>query len=378
MSLYLHIPFCRKACSYCDFHFSVNHDRINDVVNALIKELELRKNYLPTKEEKPLLETIYFGGGTPSLLTTDQLLRIFTAIEKYYVIAGDAEITLEANPDDLTKEKLAGLLQTPVNRLSIGVQSFFEKDLVLMNRAHNAVMAIESVSDAASAGFKNITIDLIYGVPGMSENEWLQNLDTAFSLPVQHISCYSLTVEKKTALDKLIRDGKIPDVDDAEAANHFKLLMDKAALNGFEHYEISNFARPGFHSRHNSSYWKDRPYIGIGPSAHSYNGISRQWNIASNAAYVVAINNHEIPAEEEILSLQNRYNEYLMTGLRTREGVDLKFIRETFGESYETDFLQQQQPYIDSGDLLVTGTQFTLSAKGKFIADRITAKAFIV
>ncbi len=348
------------------------------MVNALIKELELRKNYLPTKEEKPLLETIYFGGGTPSLLTTDQLLRIFTAIEKYYVIAGDAEITLEANPDDLTKEKLAGLLQTPVNRLSIGVQSFFEKDLVLMNRAHNAVMAIESVSDAASAGFKNITIDLIYGVPGMSENEWLQNLDTAFSLPVQHISCYSLTVEKKTALDKLIRDGKIPDVDDAEAANHFKLLMDKAALNGFEHYEISNFARPGFHSRHNSSYWKDRPYIGIGPSAHSYNGISRQWNIASNAAYVVAINNHEIPAEEEILSLQNRYNEYLMTGLRTREGVDLKFIRETFGESYETDFLQQQQPYIDSGDLLVTGTQFTLSAKGKFIADRITAKAFIV
>ncbi|MDQ3050801.1 MAG: radical SAM family heme chaperone HemW [Bacteroidota bacterium] len=378
MSLYLHIPFCRKACSYCDFHFSVNHERIDDVVNALVKELELRKNYLQQREEKPLLATIYFGGGTPSLLSTDQLLRIFKAIENYYVIAENAEITLEANPDDLTPEKLAALMQTPVNRLSIGVQSFFEKELVLMNRAHTAEMALQSVTDAYNAGFKNITIDLIYGVPGMSDNDWLHNLETAFSLPVQHLSCYSLTVEKKTALDKMIRDGKVPAVDEDQAARHFRLLIDKAQLNGFEHYEISNFARPGFYSKHNSSYWKDHHYIGIGPSAHSYNGISRQWNIASNAAYVIAINNNEIPAEEEVLTLQNRYNEYLMTGLRTNWGVDLQYIRENFGESYEADFLHQLLPYIESGDLMVNRTVFTLSEKGKLIADRITAKAFIV
>jgi oxygen-independent coproporphyrinogen-3 oxidase len=280
--------------------------------------------------------------------------------------------------NDLTVEKLFELRQTPVNRLSIGVQSFFEEDLLLMNRAHTASMAKQCVIDAASAGFDNITIDLIYGMPGMIDDRWKQNLDIALSLPVQHLSCYSLTVEKKTALDKMIREGKVPPTDEDLSAGHFRILIEECANQGFEHYEISNFAKPGFYSRHNSSYWKDVPYIGIGPSAHSYNGISRQWNIASNAAYVIALNKGEIPAEEEILTRENRYNEYLMTGLRTKWGVDLDYVREKFGTAFEADFLVQMHPFIESGDVVLNDSIYTLSEKGKLMADRIAAKAFIV
>jgi len=351
---------------------------MDDLVAALIKEIGLRKDYLKTTDTKPLLETIYFGGGTPSLLSKEQLLRIFEAINTHYRVAPNAEITLEANPDDLTKEKLAELKQTPVNRLSIGVQSFFESDLQIMNRAHTAEMAKQSVLDAAEAGFDNLTIDLIYGMPEMSDERWKQNLDIAFSLPVNHLSCYSLTVEKKTALEKMIRDGKVKPTDDDVSAGHFKILMTESAKHGFEHYEISNFAKPGYYSRHNSSYWKDVPYIGIGPSAHSYNGITRQWNIASNAAYVIAINKNEIPAEEELLTKENRYNEYLMTGLRTKWGVDLNYIREHFGETFESDFLVQLNPYIESGDLVIHKSTYSLSENGKLIADRIASKAFMV
>jgi oxygen-independent coproporphyrinogen III oxidase len=351
---------------------------MDDLVNALIREIELRKDYLDSSGEKSVLQTIYFGGGTPSLLNKNQLDRIFESIGKHFHIAPGAEITLEANPDDLTKEKLAELKQTPVNRLSIGVQSFFEEDLLLMNRAHTSAMARQSVADAAAAGFDNITIDLIYGMPGMSDDRWKQNLEIAFSLPVQHLSCYSLTVEKKTALYKMMREGKVRPIDDGLSAGHFRILMEKCSGQGFEHYEISNFAKPGFYSRHNSSYWKNVPYIGIGPSAHSYNGISRQWNISSNAAYVIALNKGEIPAEREFLTRENRYNEYLMTGLRTKWGVDLDYIREYFGPAFETDFLLQLRPFIGSGDVVVTGRIYTLSEKGKLIADRIASRGFIV
>lgn len=376
--MYIHIPFCRKACSYCDFHFSVNHNKIDEVVGALIKEIELRSNYLDPDTHKPLLKTIYFGGGTPSLLSFQQLKNIFAQIQKFYIISTDAEITLEANPDDLTAIKLQEIKNTPVNRLSIGVQSFFEEDLALMQRAHNSSMAINSVLAAAEAGFSNITIDLIYGIPGMSDERWKENLLQAFALPVNHISCYNLTVEKRTALDKLIRERKVNPVDEEQSCSHFKILMELAAKHGFEHYEISNFGKPGFFSQHNSSYWKNIPYIGIGPSAHSFNGDSRQWNISSNAAYVKAIQQNEIPAEVEMLSLKNKYNEYMMTGLRTQWGVNANQISSRFGESYVADFLSQIKEYVESGHVQVQGENYLLSTAGKLIADRIAASTFVV
>lgn len=347
-------------------------------MGALIKEIELRSNYLDPDTHKPLLKTIYFGGGTPSLLSFQQLKNIFAQIQKFYIISTDAEITLEANPDDLTAIKLQEIKNTPVNRLSIGVQSFFEEDLALMQRAHNSSMAINSVLAAAEAGFSNITIDLIYGIPGMSDERWKENLMQAFALPVNHISCYNLTVEKRTALDKLIRERKVNPVDEEQSCSHFKILMELAAKHGFEHYEISNFGKPGFFSQHNSSYWKNIPYIGIGPSAHSFNGDSRQWNISSNAAYVKAIQQNEIPAEVEMLSLKNKYNEYMMTGLRTQWGVNANQISSRFGESYVTDFLSQIKEYVESGHVQVQGENYLLSTAGKLIADRIAASTFVV
>jgi len=376
--MYIHIPFCRKACSYCDFHFSVNHEKIDEVVAAIIKEIELRKNYLEADVHRPILNTIYFGGGTPSLLSASHLEKIFQQIEKHYRISPDAEITLEANPDDLTFDKLQELKKTPVNRLSIGVQSFFEEDLILMNRAHTAEMAIKSVVAAAEAGFSNITIDLIYGVPGMSDERWIKNIEQALVLPVNHLSCYNLTIEKRTALDKLIREGQVQPVDEERSISHFKILIKMATQHGFDHYEISNFGKPGFYSQHNSSYWKNTPYLGIGPSAHSYNGISRQWNVSSNAAYTKAIQLNEIPAEVEILTLQNQYNEYIMTGLRTQWGVSTEYIKSHFGENYLSDFLLQIHEHVESGAVEIQGDKYLLTLSGKLIADRISAKAFVV
>jgi len=348
------------------------------VVNALLSEISLRKNYLAKSDQLPILETIYFGGGTPSILKKELLEKIFATIREHYIVADDAEITLEANPDDLTKEKLADLKKTPVNRLSIGLQSFFDDDLKMMNRAHNSKMAFQCVVDAADAGFANISIDLIYGVPGMSLAKWNKNLELAFSLPVQHLSCYSLTIEKKTALEKMIREGNVQGIDEDLATAHFVKLISETEKHGFDHYEISNFSKPGYYSQHNSNYWKNKPYIGIGPSAHSYNGISRQWNVSSNAAYISAIAKFEIPMEAEVLSIENRYNEYLMTGLRTKWGVDIYYIRENFGSAFEKDFLLQMQTYIDSGDLISKNGVFLISGKGKLIADRIAARGFAV
>lgn len=375
--MYIHIPFCKHACTYCDFHFSVNHERQDEMVDALVKEIELRKDYLVENGAVPPLTTIYFGGGTPSLLHEYQLEKIFVAIMKFYELAPGAEVTLEANPDDLTVEKLAMLRRTPVNRLSIGIQSFFDDDLKLMNRAHSSAEAKKSVLDAAAAGFDNITIDLIYGMPGMSMERWKENLDRAFELPVQHLSCYCLTIEKKTALEKMIREHKVEMPDEEVAANHFLLLMEEAGKHGFEQYEISNFAKPGFRSRHNSSYWSGKPYIGIGPSAHSFNGSSRQWNVASNAAYIAAIEKSEIPATVEELTLQNRYNEYIMTRLRTSEGIDAEFLSREFGEEFLSDFLTQLDPWLASGDVMISERMIRLTTSGKLLADRIAAALFV-
>lgn len=348
------------------------------MVKALIKEITLRKEYLPNVNKGEKIQTIYFGGGTPSILSLSQINELLDAVYRTFDVDDNAEITLEANPDDLTKEKIEELRQTKINRLSIGVQSFFEEDLKLMNRAHNSQMAIQCINDAASAGFKNITIDLIYGVPGMSNERWKQNLDTAFSLPVQHLSCYSLTVEKKTLLDKMIRDGVVGKINDEQASSHFEILTEAATAHGFDHYEISNFGLPGFYSRHNSNYWKDRPYLGIGPSAHSYNGISRQWNISANAGYILSLQKGELPFEEEVLTTENRYNEYVMTGLRTIWGVDAAYIRNQFGEKYYHNFLQHISAFVESDDVIKTDTIFTLTPKGKLLADRIAAVCFVV
>lgn len=344
------------------------------MVTALTNEISLRKDYLENKT----LKTIYFGGGTPSLLNQNQLETIFSEITKNFTIDPDAEITLEANPDDLTAEKLQELKKTPLNRLSIGVQSFFDEDLTLMNRAHNSEMAMDAVNKAAEAGFANITIDLIYGVPGMSDERWRKNLEIAFSLPIQHLSCYSLTVEKRTALDKWIREGKVAEIDEESSISHFKILMEMAAKNNFDHYEISNFGKKGFYSRHNSSYWKNEPYLGIGPSAHSYNGTSRQWNVSGNASYILSISKNEIPAEKEILTRENKYNEYIMTGIRTQWGVDRNYIINHFGIDFESDFLMQASEFIEQGDIEISNDTYVLSQKGKLIADRIAAKLFVV
>ena len=372
--IYFHIPFCRRACSYCDFHFSVNHERMDEVVDALVRELELRNDYLSDR----LVHTIYFGGGTPSLLSEAQLSKLFEAVFRLYQVHPQAEITLEANPDDLTSQKLSELKRSPVNRLSIGVQSFHNEHLQLMNRAHNAVMAGQCILDAAAAGFSNLTIDLIYGIPGMDIRLWRSNLEKAFALPVQHLSCYHLTVESKTVLDKMVREGKVREVSDEQSEEQFVLLTEMAEQHGFEHYEISNFAKDGQYSRHNTAYWQSTPYIGIGPSAHSYNGAARQWNVSSNAAYLDAIRKGEVPSTSELLTIPNQYNEYLMTRLRTMWGVDSEYIFTEFGDPFRSDFLRQIQTYIDSGDVLVSGSAYTLSRSGKLIADRIAARLMVV
>ena len=347
------------------------------MIDAIAAEIRLREGYLKSVSGKPVIDTIYFGGGTPSLLQDAHFEKIFIAIHEMYSVAPGAEITVEANPDDLSIEKLRMLKNRNINRLSIGVQSFYNDDLQVMNRAHTAEMAVTSVEAAARAGFQNITIDLMYGLPGMDSEKWKHNLAKAFALPVQHLSCYCLTVEKKTALEKMIREGRVLQPEDTEAAAQFSILMEKADRHGFDHYEISNFGKPGYYSRHNCSYWNDTPYVGIGPSAHSYDGKSRQWNIASNAAYVLSIQKGELPAQAELLTPENRYNEYIMTGLRTQWGVSTEVIENGFGASFKTDFLVQITPYIESEMVVAKDSVYTLSRKGKLMADRITAAIFV-
>ncbi len=374
MSLYIHIPFCKQACTYCDFHFSVSQDYIQSMVEAILMELELQKNFLPHKN----LSSIYFGGGTPSLLGARQLNTIFDKIESLFTFSGDCEITLEANPDDLTPSKIKALKNTPVNRLSIGVQSFFDDDLRFMNRAHNAQMAVQSVLDAAFAGYSNLTIDLIYGLPGMDDNKWKSNLEQAFKLPVNHLSCYCLTVEKKTVLDQLIRKKTIQPLSDSAAANHFTLLMSESVSQGFTHYEISNFGKPGFFSRHNCSYWSHAPYLGVGPSAHSFDGNSRQWNVSSNRQYMSAIEKGNLPFDREWLTKENKFNEFVMTGLRTMWGVDAVTMINRFGHAFADGFEKTSGAFVARGDMQFENGRYILTAQGKLVADGIASAFFKV
>ncbi|GAA4888546.1 radical SAM family heme chaperone HemW [Flaviramulus aquimarinus] len=347
------------------------------MIVALVKELELRKVELKNQT----IETIYFGGGTPSLLTIDELRLLIDTVYKNYSVAKSPEITLEANPDDLLSVRaqsrtiFENYLKTGINRLSIGIQSFFEDDLKRMNRAHNATEAKTCLS-VASKHFSNITIDLIYGIPNMSLEKWNENLNMAFSFGVNHISSYALTVEPKTALDTFIKKGTYPPIDEHLALQHFNHLIEKTQQQGFVHYEISNFGKPNYFSKHNTSYWYGKPYIGIGPSAHSFNGDLRSWNVSNNIKYIKTIQKNELPSESEILSRTDKFNEYLMTGLRTIWGISLKRIEDDFGKTYKKYLLKQSEKYINEHLLYIDEDKLLTTKKGKFLCDGIASDLF--
>ena len=380
--IYIHIPFCKQACFYCDFHFSTSLKKKDALIQALVKELELRKDELKNET----IETIYFGGGTPSLLAIDELRFLIDEVYKNYSVIDHPEITLEANPDDLSNNLIIQLSKSPINRLSIGIQSFFEDDLKSMNRAHNSEEA-KTCLQVATEYFDNITIDLIYGIPNMSLEKWNENLEIAFSYDVNHISSYALTVEPKTALDTFIKKGDYPPIDETLALEHFNHLMDKTKAQGFVHYEISNFGKPNYFSKHNTSYWQGKSYIGIGPSAHSFHGSQRSWNVSNNSKYIQSIQSNTLPNTIEILSLKDRYNEYIMTGLRTIWGVSLNNIEKDFGADYLQHLKFSAETFIERG-LLTTSSDFDenqnrteklkTTQKGKFLIDGIASELFIL
>ncbi|MFL0353844.1 radical SAM family heme chaperone HemW [Xanthomarina sp. GH4-25] len=371
--IYIHIPFCKQACFYCDFHFSTSLKKKDELIQALAKELFLRKNEFKNQT----VETIYFGGGTPSLLTHQELQFLIDEVYKHYKVISFPEITLEANPDDLTNNRIIELSISPINRLSIGIQSFFEDDLKSMNRAHSSAEAKECLSEVTRY-FDNITIDLIYGIPNMNLEKWHKNLQIAFGFGVNHISSYALTVEPKTALDMFIKNGKYPPMDDALAENHFSHLISETNKQGFVHYEISNFGKPNYFSKHNTSYWQGKPYIGIGPSAHSFHGKTRSWNVSNNTKYIKRINENNLPSIQETLTIQEQYNEYVMTGLRTIWGVSLEKIEQDFSVEYKKYLLEQAQKYINQQLLYIDQDKLLITKKGKFLSDGIASELFMI
>ncbi|TXK74593.1 radical SAM family heme chaperone HemW [Mesonia sp. HuA40] len=370
--IYLHIPFCKQACHYCDFHFSTVLKRQPQMVEALKKELILRKAELNQK-----VKTIYFGGGTPSLLSITHLNELLTCIKNHYAVDEKAEITLEANPDDLSREKLEALSKTGINRLSIGVQSFFESDLQLMNRAHNAQEAQQAIVWAKDY-FENLSLDLIYGIPKMSLQRWEENIDRALLLDIPHISSYALTVEPKTALENFIKTGKIPPVDEALAKAHFELLQSKLKAQGFINYEFSNFGKPGFFSQNNLGYWLGKPYLGIGPGAHSYGNGQRSWNLAHNIKYIRALLQDTRPFEYEELTSKDAYNEFVMTRLRTMWGIPLKEVQQRFGSLFSQYLLAQASEHLAASRLILRDEHLIIGSTAKFLTDGIAADLFWV
>lgn len=384
--IYIHIPFCKQACNYCNFHFSTSLKQKGALIEALIKEInsntpetEIQKN-IPG-EDNEIISTLYFGGGTPSILDADDLKLLFEALHKRFVFAADAEITLEANPDDITDAKLHFWKTLGINRLSVGIQSFVEEELLWMNRAHTAEESLHCIDKIQAAGFSNFSVDLIYGSPLLSNDYWKKNVQTVFEKNIPHISCYALTVEPKTALNKMIALDKKAPVDAERQAEQFLLLMDWMNAAGYEHYEISNFAKPGFRSRHNSSYWSGEKYYGFGPSAHAYfpHGESpiRRWNIANNALYIQSLQKNNIPFEEEILTGTQQLNEYVMTALRTMDGVSTKYINERFGEDAAGHIRQSIMKYQSTGKVIDVNGNFILTKEGKLFADGIAADLFL-
>ncbi|MCB2406485.1 radical SAM family heme chaperone HemW [Hymenobacter lucidus] len=373
--IYLHIPFCKQACHYCDFHFSTSMGLKGQLVEALVRELEIRRDYLGPA---PILETIYFGGGTPSLLTAAELDALFEAIYRHFTVAPGVEITLEANPDDLTPAKLRELAASPINRLSIGLQSFHEPHLRLMNRAHSATESTTAVLSAQDAGFENISVDLIYGVPAPDHSLWEQDMAQAFALNVPHLSCYALTIEPDTVFGRRLRKGTFLAPPDDFVARQFEMLLAALPDQGYEQYEISNFCRPGRESRHNSNYWRGVPYLGLGPSAHSFDGRSRQYAVANNPQYVTAVlERNEVPATIETLSPTDRANEYLMTSLRTAHGCDLDYLQYQLGTDLRTDRAAYLGELVQNGWATLHGTRLVLTNQGKLLADQITLELFL-
>ncbi|MDA9234693.1 MAG: radical SAM family heme chaperone HemW [Polaribacter sp.] len=371
--IYIHIPFCKQACFYCDFHFSTSLKKKDALISCLVKEIELRKKALNNQ----IVETIYFGGGTPSMLSAKEISLLIAAVYKHHTVVASPEITLEANPDDLSEEKIIELSHTPINRLSIGVQSFFEKDLKLMNRAHSSSEAHTSL-EIATRYFENISIDLIYGIPGLTHEEWQQNIQTALNFNVSHISSYALTVEPKTALEKLIKKGKIEKVDEVLAQEQFFILRDLLEKANFVHYELSNFGKENYFSKNNTAYWLGKSYLGIGPSAHSFDGKQRSWNVRNNTQYIKEIELNKLPIESEVLSVTDRYNEYVMTGLRTIWGVSLEKIKTDFGPKYVTYIQTESEKYIQQKLLYVEANTLKTTKEGAFLVDGIAAHLFLL
>lgn len=371
--IYIHIPFCKQKCHYCNFFSRATLKDKDAFLEALQSEIKNRKDYLNGEP----VGSIYLGGGTPSLMQKAEIEEVFRHLYKNFQIDADAEITLEANPDDLNRGKLDELKTTPVNRLSIGVQSFHDDDLKYLNRVHNAEQAARSVRSAQDAGFTNLTIDLIYGIPGLSINKWEYNLQTFFSMDVPHLSAYSLTVEPATALHKLIEKGKMKEPEENESIRHFKMLMDHCRQHDFIHYEISNFCREGYYSRHNSLYWVGGNYLGLGPSAHSYNGISRRWNVSNIRKYIDELSVAKEVFQEEVLSLEQRHNEYIMTSLRTSWGCDLQHIENVFGEMAAERCLGNARKFIGEQKINKVGNKLFLTDYGKLFADGIAAELFM-
>ncbi|AZA53339.1 radical SAM family heme chaperone HemW [Chryseobacterium sp. G0201] len=373
--IYIHIPFCKQKCSYCNFHFSTSLNFKDEMIAAMKKEIFLRKDELQNKN----LHSLYFGGGTPSILSVDEINSMIDEVLKHFSFEKDIEITLEANPDDLDKNFLKGLSNSHINRLSIGTQSFFEEDLKLMNRAHNASEAESSIKRAQDFGFENLSIDLIYGSPTSNLAIWKENLNKTIALEVPHISSYALTVEPKTALENWISKGKVANPKEEEQNEEFYYLSDFLKDNGFDHYEVSNFAKPGFYSRHNSAYWKYKEYLGIGPSAHSYNGHDiRSWNIANNQQYIKKLNSNILAKETEILSQEDQFNEMIMIGLRTIWGVDLESLNNKFSNKILDTFQNDIKSKVSDGILVVEDNHLKIPEKHWFMADGIASDLFVV
>jgi len=370
--IYIHVPWCRKVCIYCDFHFSVSMRNKDGLLECMVNEIELQKDYLGDAT----IESVYFGGGTPSVLNPAELHTILDKIRSRFNVSVNAEISLEANPDDMSLSYLRELNNLGINRLSIGVQSFFDDDLVWMNRRHNRKQSVQSVEKSRKAGFNNISIDLIYGIPGMKPEKWKENLNIAFKTQISHLSAYHLTLENKTVYFHKVSKGLMEEPDETAGLQQFEILMDNAEKEGFLHYEISNFCLPGRFSVHNTSYWLQKPYLGIGPSANSFNGSSRQWNIRNNSLYIKNIKEGIIPCESEDLDLYKRYNEYVLTSLRTMWGTDKQVIKKSFGNGLSEYFNRESLIFLDQGKLEQSGSRIMLGRSGKFFADGIISQLF--
>jgi oxygen-independent coproporphyrinogen III oxidase len=370
--IYVHFPFCRKKCHYCNF-FSTPSSKHRDVfVPSLLKEIELQKDYIDEE-----VKTIYFGGGTPSLLNGDEINRIIESVYQNFNVSATPEITMEANPDDINPEKVKQIRLTAVNRFSLGVQSFFAPDLKYLNRTHEEDQSECAIKSLQDGGLTNVNIDLIYGTPSLGMGHWKENLNKSVEFQIPHISAYALTVEPHTNLDVLINKSKLQPVSEAETINQFKYLMGFMKEKGFLYYEISNFCRPGFESQHNSAYWNGTPYLGLGPSAHSYNRISRQWNIANLENYIESINQNKVPFETEILTKDQKYNEYIMTSLRTSRGINTLFVKTEFGTDYFNYLEKTLQKYTDSSWIVIEDTVISLTDEGKLFCDMISSDLFV-